>query len=56
MEQLDTLFVAPRLRLILLFPLAMASIYFRTEKTRFIHLGDEGFLTQLLYENTGHCD
>lgn len=51
MEQLDTLFGVPRF--------LFHSRYFHQfchtseqRKTRFIHLGDEGFLTQLLYENT----
>ena len=51
MEQFDTLFGAPCF--------LFYSRYFHQfchtseqRKTRFIHLGDEGFLTQLLYENT----
>lgn len=51
MEQFDTLFGAPCF--------LFYSRYFHQfchtleqRKTRFIHLGDKGFLTQLLYENT----
>ena len=51
MEQLDTLFGAPRF----LFHSRYFHQFCHTSEqrnTQFIHLGDDSFLTQLLYENT----